>query len=60
MYETAFARRPNDKELAAALGFLNQQGQDLGIDASARLTDGRPWADLCHVLFNVKEFIFID
>ena len=32
----------------------------VGTDASARLTDERVWADLCHVLFNVKEFIFIN
>jgi mono/diheme cytochrome c family protein len=60
MYETALCRPPSDKEISAALEFLNQQAEQLGIAPSNRLTDERPWADLGHVLFNVKEFVFID
>jgi hypothetical protein len=43
MYEAAFAREPQDWELAAALDFVKTQ----------------PWADLAHVLFNSAEFIYV-
>jgi cytochrome c553 len=55
MYESAFSRPPTASELAGCLDFLDRQ---------ARLNGTRPdnpatWADLAHVLFNVKEFIFV-
>jgi cytochrome c553 len=53
MYEIAFARQPTEKELGEALAFLDGQAKEYG-----RL-DVRAWADLAHVLFNVKEFIFV-
>ena len=34
---------------------LEQQGKEYG-----KADDPRAWADLCHVLFNVKEFIFLN
>ncbi len=43
MYETAFARPPEEWELKAALEFVKT---------------GR-WADLAHVLFNSAEFIYV-
>ncbi len=43
MYEAAFAREPQDWELAAALDFVKTQ----------------PWADLAHVLLNSAEFIYV-
>jgi hypothetical protein len=55
LYELAYTRPPTETELAAAMQFLDLQGQDYnGPD------DPRAWADLCHVLFNVKEFLFIE
>jgi hypothetical protein len=55
LYLSAFARPPDEQELADALAFLEEQGRLRG-------GPGHPqaWADLCHVLFNVKEFIFIN
>jgi hypothetical protein len=53
MFETAFARPPSDTELADALHFLEEQSREYG-----RADDVRAWSDLCHVLLNVKEFIF--
>jgi hypothetical protein len=55
LYVTAFGRPPTDAELADALAFLKEQGEQYG-----RADDPRAWADLCHVLINVKEFIFIN
>ena len=46
MYLEAFARPPDSAELEQARGFVAAD------TASA-------WADLAHVLFNVKEFIFL-
>jgi hypothetical protein len=56
LYRAAFARPPTADESRDALHFLEQQAKryEGGSD------DPRAWADLCHVLINVKEFIFIE
>ena len=41
--------------MAEALNFLEEQGKRYN-----RVGDPQVWRDLCHVLFNVKEFIFIN
>jgi hypothetical protein len=54
LYETAFGRPPSAEETAAGLAFLAEVGRTYrGVD------DPRAWADLCHVLINAKEFIYI-
>jgi hypothetical protein len=55
MYETAFSRPPSAEELSSAIDFLQEQSLQHGTGSD----DPRVWADLCHVLFNVKEFIFV-
>jgi hypothetical protein len=48
MYLDAFARPPSDDELQACSAFLGA-------------TPGRQrWVDLCHVLYNAKEFYFLN
>lgn len=59
LYLTAYARPATSEETAAALAFLEQQALELGISGPAATIDVRVWADLCHVLINAKEFIFI-
>jgi hypothetical protein len=55
MYLTAFGRPPDATEMDAALNFITSHGKPAGeVEAL------RTWSDLCHVLMNVKEFIFID
>ena len=54
MYREAFGRPPSLDERVAALGFLDEQAQ-----ASATPNDLQAWADLAHVLFNVKEFVAV-
>jgi hypothetical protein len=49
MYEQAFARPPTEQELNEAVAFVASQKDE-----------GQAWADLAHVLMNVKEFIFIN
>jgi cytochrome c553 len=56
MYLAAFARPPVEVELKDALAFVAAQSQALGTAP----TDERVWADLGHVLFNVKEFIYLN
>jgi len=56
LYQTAFARPPTADETAWAIDFLQEQSLRHGGGSD----DPRVWADLCHVLINVKEFIFID
>ena len=54
-YQEAFAREATAVEIKAGLEFLDMQSQEYG-GSDAR---DKAWADWCHVLFNVKEFIFI-
>jgi hypothetical protein len=54
MYEAAYARPPSDEELAEALAFVEEQAR-----ANGNIDDERVWADFAHVLFNLKEFIFL-
>jgi hypothetical protein len=60
MYERAFARPPTEKEADEAIAFVHSQGAALGLSEDQRVNDVRPWTDLAHVLFNVKEFIFVN
>jgi hypothetical protein len=60
LYQILFCRRPNDLEVVQALAFLYQQSDAYGIAIADRLTDSRVWSDLCHVLFNAKEFVFVN
>ena len=60
LYLTAFARKPTDAEQSEALGFLDSQSARFGIPEPQRRTSPQAWADLCHVLFNLKEFVFVE
>ncbi len=53
MYERAFSRPPAEDELAAAVEFVEQRLQN------HEGNELRAWTDLCHVTFNLKEFIFV-
>ena len=55
-YQTAFGRIPNAYEQQAVEAFLATQSKTHGEAKPGEKT----WADLCHVLFNVKEFAFIN
>jgi hypothetical protein len=55
LYLTAFGRPPTESEAAEALGFLTAQTRAYGTQ-----DDRRAWVDLCHVLLNVKEFIYVN
>ncbi len=55
LYLAAFSRQPTEAERASALSFLAEQATRYG----SQTDDARAWTDLCHVLLNVKEFIFV-
>lgn len=55
-YETAFGRKPSADEQQAAEAFLTTQAKAHGEAKPGE----KAWTDLCHVLFNVKEFTFIN
>jgi hypothetical protein len=56
LYQSAFARQPTEDEQRDAIDFLQEQSLRHGAGSE----DLRVWTDLCHVLINVKEFIFIE
>ncbi|MFO0818589.1 MAG: PSD1 and planctomycete cytochrome C domain-containing protein [Pirellulales bacterium] len=59
LYEDALGRPPTTQETAAALEFMDAQGQELKLSSEAARRDPRVWADLAHVIWNVKEFVYI-
>jgi hypothetical protein len=54
MYLTAFARHPTPAEISAAMLFLQAQGVSQPDQQRAA------WNNLCHVMFNLKEFVFVE
>ncbi len=57
MYLTAFSRPPTASELDDARTFLTEQRALYGNSQTAA---EQSWADFAHVLFNVKEFIYLN
>ncbi|MFG0333334.1 MAG: PSD1 and planctomycete cytochrome C domain-containing protein [Maioricimonas sp. JB049] len=55
MYVAACGRPPTDTELAAGTQFIEMQAESY--DSGPK--DPRVWGDYGHVIWNVKEFIFI-
>jgi hypothetical protein len=60
LYEQAFARPATAEEVAAGLAFLKSQGAERQLTPEAALTNEQVWGDFCHVLWNVKEFVFVN
>lgn len=58
LYERAFSRLPTQAESEDALAFLQSQAKAYGPGVDWQ-KDERPWTDLCHVLVNLKEFVFV-
>jgi hypothetical protein len=52
LFQSAFGREPSADELRQALAFLpGEKDRDQASQES--------WVDLCHVLFNAKEFVYL-
>ncbi len=54
MYLTALGRPPSPAESAKMLAFLGEASAMYG-----QPNDPRAWHDLCHVIVNLKEFIYV-
>ncbi len=61
LYLSALGRPPTDQEAHASLDFLTARSPgQTGAAAPVSAPPVEAWADLCHVLINMKEFIFVD
>ncbi|MFO0867880.1 MAG: PSD1 and planctomycete cytochrome C domain-containing protein [Pirellulales bacterium] len=54
LYAWVLARRPSSDEVQEALDFLGQSR------AAGPSANGTAWQDLCHVLLNSNEFLYVD
>ncbi|MFN3165965.1 MAG: PSD1 and planctomycete cytochrome C domain-containing protein [Phycisphaeraceae bacterium] len=59
MFQTALGRAPLPQERDAAVAFVNQQADALGVKQDNLMKDERPWRELCHAVFNLKGFIYV-
>ena len=59
LYLEAFNRSPTDAERVDGLSFLQEQAATLKLPDNAWPKHVQVWTDFCHVLFNVKEFVFV-
>ena len=60
LYRDALARDPSSEEVARCRRFLEQQrAAYLKRKQSPEAAQRQAWNDLCHVIFNLEEFIFI-
>ena len=60
MYLAAFGRVPSPAETTLCREFLIEQSKAHGVSGDAWKRHEQSWTDLAHVLFNAKEFIFVD
>jgi len=61
LYLSAFTRRPTDREKLEAWSFLaSYSGSPPDAKSDPNNAPREAWTDLCHVLFNVKEFIYVE
>jgi hypothetical protein len=59
IYLEAIGCPPSQKDLAEILAFVKQQGLAYASTHPANGEDESVWADVCQVMFNLKEFSFV-
>jgi hypothetical protein len=62
MYLTGLGRPPENPEMTRALEFVESQTaryRTISGSAGSSDTASEAWADLCHVLLNSAEFIYV-
>ena len=59
IYMSGLSRLPTPEEIASARSFLDDEAQRMGLGAEAAQNDPGLWAAYCHVVFNLKEFIYL-
>ena len=55
LYQTALSRLPTAAEIQIAEEFVSTQSKEYGESTN----HPQAWADLCHVMFNLKEFYYV-
>jgi hypothetical protein len=59
LFVSALGRQPAGSEVQTLVEFIEDQAEAYSIPPVARGSDERLWTDLCHVLINTKEFLYI-
>jgi hypothetical protein len=59
LFAAALGRQPSAQEVQSLVEFIDDQAEAYALPPAARGSDQRLWTDLCHVLFNAKEFLYI-
>jgi cytochrome c553 len=59
LFAKALGRQPSADEVQSLVEFLDDQAEAYALPPAARGSDQRLWTDLCHVLINAKEFLYI-
>lgn len=59
IYLKAFSRKPQGDEIEKAIGFLEMQANSYESTLEQMQDDPKLWADFCHTIFNLKEFIHL-
>ncbi|MEM7453573.1 MAG: DUF1549 and DUF1553 domain-containing protein, partial [Planctomycetota bacterium] len=60
MFLTAFGHPPTAAQAEDAMQFLTAQAELLEVPKDDIAGNKKLWQDLCHVVFNVKQFIYLD
>ncbi|MBI1321056.1 MAG: DUF1549 domain-containing protein [Candidatus Hydrogenedens sp.] len=59
LFERTLGRPPTEAETTRMEAFAKSQAESRGVPAEQYESDAQLWADLSHVVFTLKEFIFI-
>ena len=59
IYWAGLGRAPSESELENATQFLELQAKELNLKPDELKSSVELWRDYCHVVFNLKEFIYI-
>ncbi len=55
----ALSRMPTEEEVAQARQFISAEALRLDLPPEVATSDADVWAAYCHVIFNLKEFIYL-
>ena len=59
LFQSALGRDATDTEVGRMKTFMETQIQEYGLDKDTAQNDAKLWADMCHVMFTLKGFIYI-
>ena len=59
LFSEALGRKPSQRESQTMVEFIQNQAAAYELPYIAHGTDPRLWTDVCHVLLNAKEFLYL-